>query len=312
VLLGIAATAATPLCAAPAPRPASARRIGTGPIITPTSHPSIGGNINGPALIRVPDWIERPLGRYYLYFAAHAGRSIRLAYADALEGPWNVHAPGTLRIEQTPFPTRLARAHIASPDVHVDHANKRIILYYHGLEGEPNLQLTRAAVSADGLTFTASKTVLGLPYMRVFRYRDAVHGLAMPGQFYRSTDPLSGFRSGPHLFDQDMRHAAVAVRGDRLKVAWTRVGDAPERILLSTIDAAGPWETWRETDRTELLRPALSWEGARLPLTPSNRGIVTKPVNQLRDPGYFEEDGRLYMVYAVAGESGLALAEVSL
>ena len=44
----------------------TARRLSDGPIISPTSHPSIGNNIQGPALIRVPEWVEQPLGRYYL------------------------------------------------------------------------------------------------------------------------------------------------------------------------------------------------------------------------------------------------------
>jgi hypothetical protein len=42
----------------------------------------MGDNINGPAAIRVPEWIENPLGNYYLYFAHHQGTYIRLAYAD--------------------------------------------------------------------------------------------------------------------------------------------------------------------------------------------------------------------------------------
>ena len=30
-------------------------------------------NINGPSVISVPDWVENPLGKYYLYFAHHRG-----------------------------------------------------------------------------------------------------------------------------------------------------------------------------------------------------------------------------------------------
>jgi hypothetical protein len=33
-------------------------------------------------------------------------------------------------------------------------------------------------------------------------------------------------------------------------------------------------------------------------------------VNQLRDPALFEENGVVYLLYAVAGESGIALARV--
>ena len=311
-LLVLASLAAAPLEATLLERKARALRIGKGPLVTPASHPVLGSNINGPSLIRVPDWVDRPLGRYYLYFAAHEGRSIRLAYADQLEGPWTIHAPGVLKIDETPFPADLPGAHIASPDVQIDHALKRITMYYHGLEARPNLQVTRAALSSDGLAFTARPAVLGLSYMRVFAFNGMVHALAKSGQFYRSSDPLGGFRMGPRLFSDRMRHAAVVVRGDTLKVAWTRIGDAPERILLSTIDASGPWESWREVDRTELLRPELPWEGARLPATPSQRGLIRQPANQLRDPAFFEEQGRLYMAYAIAGESGLALAEITL
>ena len=32
--------------------------------------------------------------------------------------------------------------------------------------------------------------------------------------------------------------------------------------------------------------------------------------NQLRDPALFEEDGIVYLLYAVAGESGIGLARV--
>jgi hypothetical protein len=43
------------------------------PIIGPDIHPGIGENMQGPSVIRVPDWVSNPLGRYYLYFADHKG-----------------------------------------------------------------------------------------------------------------------------------------------------------------------------------------------------------------------------------------------
>ncbi len=33
-------------------------------------------------------------------------------------------------------------------------------------------------------------------------------------------------------------------------------------------------------------------------------------MNQLRDPALFEEDGRSWLLYAVRGESGIALGEL--
>ena len=57
-------------------------RVLDAPIIGPDLHPSVGVNIQGPSLIRVPEWVDDPLGAFYLYFADHKGHYIRLAYAD--------------------------------------------------------------------------------------------------------------------------------------------------------------------------------------------------------------------------------------
>ena len=138
--------------------------------------------------------------------------------------------------------------------------------------------------------------------------------MSMPGQFYRSRDPLGGFEEGPLLFNPDMRHAALLKRGDTLLVFWTEVGEAPERIKLSRIDLAGDWMSWRETPGVEVLRPERDWEGADAPLEPSMRSTAYGHVNQLRDPAVFEDaaSGRVFLLYAVAGESGIAIAEVHL
>ncbi|MEM9175636.1 MAG: hypothetical protein AAGC67_10410, partial [Myxococcota bacterium] len=276
---------------------------------------------------------------YYLYFADHKGDRIRLAYADRLEGPWTLHPPGALGLARSHFAVEppevgwwtlqamrflawtrgvrvthsiereLTTPHIASPDVHVDPANRRFVMYFHGLDGFAS-QSTRAALSKDGVHFEARPEILGRTYLRAFAYRGETYALAMPGQLYRARDAISGFEPGPRLFEPDMRHAGLLVRGDTLHVFWTRVGDAPEVILRSTIDLRGPWESWRERDAFEVLRPAFDWEGADAPVEPSIRSVAAGHVNQLRDPFVFEEDGRTFLLYAIAGESGLALAEL--
>ncbi len=317
-------------------------RLLDAPIITPATHPSIGENIQGPSLIRVPEWVADPLGKYYLYFADHKGRYIRLAYADEVTGPWQVHEPGSLQIADSYFPTEpppvpegeldayaeeipgssnerkklphsllkeATMPHIASPDVHVDEANKRIVMYFHGLDGFKT-QLTRVALSNDGIRFQARPEKLGKTYLRAFRHDGMMYGIAMPGQVYRSADGLSSFEQGPLLFNPDMRHCALLRRGETLYVFWTQVGDAPESILLSTIDLSKPWMEWSETEPVEVLRPERDWEGAEQPIEPSMRSVAYGPVNQLRDPAIFEEDGRAYLLYAVAGEAGIAIAEV--
>ena len=297
-------------------------RLLDAPIIRPAMDGAMGSNIAGPSLLRVPEWIERPLGRYYLYFADHRGTYIRLAYADELAGPWTMHEPGALRIEQSHFPATCppcsraqptstgppVYAHIASPDVHVDDDRREIVMYVHGRD--IGRQLTRVATSKDGLHFEGRPEVLGRPYFRVFRHQDFVYALAMPGVVYRSTDGLSSFVEGPHLFNPNMRHSALLKRGNMLYVFWTQRGDAPERVLLSTIDLTDGWRAWKESDPVEVLRPERPWEGAGLPVEPSRGGAIDESVNQLRDPAIYEEDGRVYLLYTVAGERGIALAEL--
>lgn len=282
----------------------------------------MGTNINGPSLIRVPDWIDRPLGRYYLYFAHHQGTYIRLAYADDPAGPWRIHAPGTLRLDQTPFDN-----HIASPDVHVDHAHRRIVMYYHGCcNRDPAIpwgQYTCAALSPDGLSFESRREALCPAYLRMFRWRGRSFGLTMPGELYRSADGLSGFeprdQSLADAFCQPRRnngeaykarHFAVQVAGDTLRVIYSRAGDCPEHLLLTTIALSEDWRDWRIAAPVSLLMPEHAWEGADRPIEASRAGSIHEPVHQLRDPAVFEEDGRTYLLYTVAGEAGIALAEL--
>ena len=61
-------------------------------------------NINGPSLVRMPDWAAGRMGRYHLYFAHHKGHYIRMAYADDLAGPWTVYDPGILDRADSLFP----------------------------------------------------------------------------------------------------------------------------------------------------------------------------------------------------------------
>lgn len=308
-------------------------RLSDNPIITPESSPTLGDNINGPSMIRIPDWVPNSLGRYYLYFAHHKGKHIRLAYSDDVAGPWTVHEPGVLQLKESYFPEsidastlpqasqdRLAAiktddddplyCHVASPDVHIDHMRRQIRMYYHGLT-ENARQVTRLAQSADGLTFEAQpEIIVHRPYLRVFEHQGFHYGLAMPGTMYRSLDGITDWEEGPSLFNEDMRHSAVTIHDERLYVFWTEVGDAPEHILLSTVDISGEWSNWSATNPLDVLLPETDWEGANLPVEPSVRGAISRPVNQLRDPCIFVEDYRTWLLYSVAGESGIGVAEI--
>jgi len=317
-------------------------RLPNNPIVRPGEPPSIGTNVQGPSLIRVPDWLPDPLGRYYLYFADHKGSYIRMAYADSPAGPFTVYEPGTLKLEDSHFLTEPAaipeeaqekidlggfakgpvegvpapldsatKPHIASPDVHVRDDLKQIVMYFHGLAGFRN-QFTRVATSLDGLNFEARPEKLGRSYLRSFEHDNKWFAMAMPGVFYQSSDGISSFTEGPVLFENTMRHAALLKRDDKLYVFWTRVGDTPEHVLLSTIDLSEDWADWTASEAQSVLRPEMDWEGADQPEVRSVRDAINVRVNQLRDPAIFEDEGRTYLLYAVAGEAGIAIAEVHL
>jgi hypothetical protein len=273
-----------------------------------------GANINGPSLIRVPDWVARPLGRYYLYFGHHGGRYIRLAYADDLRGPWRIHAPGARHLDQTP-----CGRHIASPDVHVDDRNRSIRMYYHGVvvddDGKPLDQCTFLATSADGLQFTSDTAVLGKSYFRVFRWNDTWYALANGALLHRSADPATPFEAGPKYFKSPVqggrpRHAAVQRVGDALRVFFSRIGDAPEHIMVANLRPTDDWTAWIESPPQTLLLPEMPYEGADLPNAPSVSSAAPGRVRQLRDPALYQEQGRTYLLYSIAGESGIAAAEL--
>jgi hypothetical protein len=329
-LAGARLQAAAPVAPPPAPLPADVQvtRIGDGPVIYPGMEGlegELGDNINGPSVIRVPDWVKNPLGRYYMYFAHHKGRYIRLAYADRPEGPWKVYKPGTLHIEDT-----VAVEHLASPDVIVDPEHRRLLMYFHAptedpkvKRGRPYHQVTYVATSTDGIHFKADPHGFGAPYMRAFRYKGYVYGLGMSdkaslypvwrrsGQFYRSRTGLPPFESGPRIIDE-MRHAGLLVRGDTLHVFYTFVGDDPERIYHVQVDLRPDWTEWTASAPTEVLAPEKPYEGVDVAAAQSRGGMSMGRERALRDPAVLEDDGHVYLYYDVAGEKGIAVAEVKI
>ncbi|MFW6336888.1 MAG: hypothetical protein ACOC3G_07150 [Phycisphaeraceae bacterium] len=292
-----------------------ARRLLDHPIISPDTpgwdKDAVGTNINGPSLIRVPEGIENPLGRYYLYFAHHQGKSIRLAYADELTGPWTIHTPGTLAIEQTPF-----RNHIASPDLHVLPDRGELVMIYHGCGGvkpAPQVEQPAAvAISRDGLSWEHREVLPAESYLRAFELEGRTLGVSKAGRLYEASPGGFDFDKRVGSLDISGRHYAMLVEGDDVDIFYSRWGDAPEHLLHFRVTG---WEgllQWNLAERRSLLRPERDWEGAGHPVHPSRVGSVHEPVNELRDPAVFrDDDGRRYLVYSVAGESGLGLAELT-
>lgn len=277
-------------------------------ILGPETSPSLGDNLNGPGPIRVPEWVSHPLGKFYLYFSHHRGQFIRLAYAENPYGPWKIHTPGVLRLEEVPQ----LQDHLASPDVIVDHKKRQIRMYFHGRGGETWWQESAMALSDDGLHFRVLPGVIGPFYLRTFPWRDQWLGIARDGDrtliLLKSTDGLQRFRWVRPILPGG-RHVAVWIQNDVLWIFYTRIGDAPERILCSRAEMRGEPEFWNIPDGHEVMRPQHPWEGSEYPIEPSSAGPALA-VHQLRDPGLLEHDGSLYLYYSGAGETCLGVTQL--
>ena len=322
-----------------------------------------GNNINGPSLIRVPDWIAPedradPNAIYYVYFAHHGGNYIRMAWAAGIEGPWHLYRVGS----SVPVGQRgvldlgsddrinldngiTIYDHAASPDVFVDDRNQRIIMYFHGptrVDGGSTSQKALVATSSNGLDFSAGiePVRLGRFYFRVFGYKGNLYATSNKGFLFKAPDPNDPWTPPPGFdfrndlwtvrpdspFQNDIndadfsgvpdqplrvRHSALRLVGDTLQVFYTRIGDCPERIMLSTIDLSiGDYELWDPTfPPRQILQAELDWEGGNIPPKNSQGSTAPENVNQLRDPCIFEDsDGSLYLFYCGKGEDAIGVA----
>lgn len=306
-------------------------------VLDVTDHPALGGNINGPSLLSVPFWVTNPLGRYYLYFAHHEGNTIRLAYADSLNGPWTIYEPGALSLAQSLFCTQPPKPedthphvqaaiaakedgdypHIASPDIHIDTKNKKIIMYYHGRNAD-GTQQTRRAESDDGISFTPLAPLLGDSYFRVFEHQGNHYAIAWGSKLYRSTDGGYTFEAGPRLTDENYRHGAILKTDDQqtIEVIWSRAGDCPESLLISPLEMTDSdndlhWHKWRLGHTSVLHQPTRSWEGANELLVASSYGGTMHAVNEVRDPCIYQENGEIFLLYSIRGEQGIAIGTLT-
>ncbi len=322
-----------------------ATRLPQNPLITVNSSPTLGDNVNGPTLVRMPSWVARPMGRYYMYFAHHTGAHIRLAYADAIEGPWKIYEPGVLNVRDTAFyrpqpdPPNSPEGfytHVASPDIYVDEADHKIVMWFHGWWTAGNMwpltsvaaarawardrgygQFTQVAESTDGVHFTVHAPVTKESYLRVFREAGRFYGLARLGILSRATNPLEAFELGPNPFRDTayagrVRHVALLRQAGTMHVFFSGIGDAPEHIMASTIELTGDWSTWKASAPIDVLTPETPYECPDLPSVPSEAGEIEGRAKQMRDPAIFQDGRRTWLLYTICGEQGIAGAEIEI
>ena len=162
------------------------------------------------------DQLQKPLGRYYLYYAPHnAPGGVCLAYADSPAGPWKEY-------EANPLITRdwaphYKVSHVSGPHVIWMEEERRLFLYYHGEN-----DVTRIASTTDGINFryegvaVITKMFDGVSeasYARVFRY-------TLPGKDDRYIMLLMGNNQGTR----------------RIYLAWSKDGRTWEARQTPVVD----------------------------------------------------------------------------
>jgi len=162
-----------------------------------------GDNINGPSLIRIPDWItpsERadPSAVYYLYFAHHRGDYIRMAWATDVAGPWTLHQTGSdVALGDRGVLDNGDMVINVGMGIEIEENHLAFIMYFHSGSStffngnEINSQNTWVSTSSNGLEFLDNirPVRLGSSYFRVFSHGGELYSLDNSGFPRRALDP---------------------------------------------------------------------------------------------------------------------------
>jgi hypothetical protein len=178
-------------------------------------------------------------------------------------------------------------------------------------------QFTQAAESHDGLAFELRPAITRASYLRVFPFDNRLYAMARLGLVLRAESALEPFAAGTNPFRDGpyanrVRHVATLRRGNTLHVFFSAIGDAPERIMYTSMPLQGSWDGWRVGEAREVLQPEAPYECPTLPNVASVAGDIEGPARQMRDPAIFEDAGRVWLFYTVCGEQGIAAAELTL
>lgn len=295
------------------------------PLLRIGDHAAIGTNINGPSVLRVPEWVPDPKGKFYMYFAHHTGTSIRIAVADDPLGGWRVLDAPALHLSETGFAqTQVTHCsetgeviteppHIASPDVHVCEQDRQVMMFFHGLHADGR-QTTQVARSRDGLSFSVEGCGgdIAPPYLKVCRVGDRFVGVTWGGEML-CADHLAGpFTKAPLRLrrpngpDLIPRHPVLGWRDGVLHCFYSSIGDCPERLWHMSAKTAGPMAAWAFSAPALILSPEFEWEGAGEPKAVSRIGMAQGLEHALRDPALFED----LLFYVGGGEHSIAVAHI--
>ena len=107
-----------------------------------------------------------PSANFYLYYAAHRGRCIKMAWASHLEGPWHdynnpsfAYGCGVMPLPERRRKGRGGRGtfgwdHVSAPHVLFNSKHQRFVMFFHGRHGGSGGHNSFIASSSDGINFS--------------------------------------------------------------------------------------------------------------------------------------------------------------
>ena len=180
-----------------------------------------------PSVIRTDD-LQKPLGRYYMYYAPHnPPGGICLAFADAPEGPWKEYDANPLIHRD--WQPHYKVSHVSGPHAIWIEEEKKLFVYYHGENDVTRFASTRDGIhfQYEGVAFTTKlfDDVSEASYARMFRY-------TIPGKDNRYIALLMGNNRGTRRI-----YLAWSKDGRRWEPRQTPLVDPPP----GTADVAQAW-----------------------------------------------------------------------
>ncbi len=277
-------------------------------------------NINGPCFVEVPHFAKSGKKKFLLYFAQHSGTSISAATSNSPFGPWEILTHNILSISSK----YNFHDHVASPHVEIDLKKERLLMYFHSRIIDSRHQSTFLAESKDGINFTPINLQSELPfYFRMHNMKDFFIGVSKGGDVFinqsRLYDRGWSLLGNPfvgdkivdkyHNYQGAIRHPSLFMNNGSLLILYSRIGDAPERIMQQQLKI-NPRSCELGVAVNELLSPALDFEGVNEDLQKSKPGIAICKENALRDPQLAQYKDSLYLYYAFGGESGIGVVKL--
>jgi len=278
-------------------------------------------SICNPCLIKTPKWIKKKLGKYYLYFADHRGKFIKLLYSDHLDRGWKYLDKKILHLKSKPKLD--AYNHIASPEIYVNKKEKQIYIFTHSHSRSKIGQWTYLSNSKDGINFSKKFNKPLAPfYLRFFYHKKYYYGIVKGADLWRSRNINIKFQQCQNLLTRkksktnlhnkngSIRHLGILKKKNYLHCVFSKIGDKPERIYYTKIHLSKNYLNWKFQKIKEILRPTFPYEGSKLKLKKSKAGDAPRGENALRDPYLFVDGKKTYLIYCVKGEKNFALCEI--